>query len=105
MNFRFDDTASQVYIGELTNEDISHANSIRETMRTPGWGMLLTYWSYAREAMINSGIKDSKFNEKKDLAPQKWARLDGFQEAMAIPERIIRRAEEVLKENHNDREG
>ena len=87
-------------MGDLTNEDFAHARAIREMMRTSGWEILMTYWSYARESMISSGIKDSKFNEKKDLSPQKWARLDGFQEAMAIPERIVNRADEILKEKY-----
>ena len=97
MNIRYDNTSSQVYLSDVTNEDIAQACAIRETMRTKGWEILMRYWTYAREAIINSGIKDSKFNEQVHLSPQKWARLDGFQEAMAIPDRIIRRVDQEME--------
>lgn len=89
---------------ELDRKDLTEANEIERTMESKGWKFIMQYWIVAREAMIQRGKNGSKASTD-GLAAARWAALDGFDEGIAIPRRIIERAKEFIqaeKEAKND---
>ena len=81
----------------LSKEDIEDARRIKRTMDSSGWKVLSKYLEVARESIIDAGKDGIRTRGKKDLSPEKWAVLKGFDEARHLPNRIIARADEFLK--------
>ena len=99
MQVKFDPVGKSLHIGQLSNQDIQQAEQIRETLRSEGWQILTKYWTAATQATVNHGIQQNK--AELDKSKENWARLDGMLEILAIPERILIRAEDEI--NRRDR--
>lgn len=82
---------------DLDENDLIEANQILAMMEMPGWERLMLYWGMAREALIQKGKDGSKDPAKSPLAAAKWALLDGFDEGISIPQRIIDRAKQFIE--------
>lgn len=100
MELKFDAVGKTLYIGSLSNQDIAHAEKIREMMRTEGWQILTKYWTAATQAAVNHGIQQNKTDMAK--SNENWARLDGMLEILAIPDRILVRAEDEVNKRRGN---
>lgn len=89
---------------QLDEKDISDAHHISKMMEGKGWEILTRYLAFARESFIESGKKGIKSRAGRDLSPIKWGILTGFDEFIAIPQRIVARAAEFLETNKNTKE-
>lgn len=92
---------------ELEETDLADAYAVRfviENHNCPkcgeplpnGWGVLRRYWEAARDSILVAGMDGIRTRAKRDLSDLKWAILKGFVECCAIPERILRRADEFV---------
>lgn len=100
MKTGFDKKTGLPTIGnELSEDDIKDARDIARLMRTSGWRALIKYMDVGRESIIDN-IKDCSASvEKRDLCGQRGAILRGWDECRTLPQRIVSRAEEFLKES------
>lgn len=89
---------------ELDEKDISDAHHISRMMESKGWAIFTRYLAFARESFIDSGKKGIKSRAGRDLSPIKWGILTGFDEFIAIPQRIVTRAEEFVEGHKNKQE-
>lgn len=87
----------------LEQKDLNDARAIEDMMKTKGWKILMDYWELGRESVIEAGKDGIRLKSKKDLSPEKWALLKGFDECCAIPQRIVGRAKEELKREEEER--
>lgn len=83
---------------ELDESDIADAYHIKQMMETRGWQALMRYYAFARESMIDA-IKDSTRTRAKIVTcPERASTLRGFDEFLAIPNRIVERVDEFIDE-------
>ena len=93
---------------ELEDKDVADAYAVRFIMENHncpkcgetlpnGWDVLKRYWEAARDSILIVGMDGIRTRAKRDLSDLKWAILKGYVECCAIPERILRRADEFVE--------
>lgn len=73
----------------FTVQDASHeakVSALKQMMQTSGWQVFMHELAQRRERVIEEG-KKSRANEKQVKI---WAKLEGFDEAATLPEKLIR---------------
>lgn len=93
-------TGTPVY-SDLNDKDLTDAFEISLTMKTKGWKILQDYLTVGRELMIEAGKKGIKLRSKKDLSPEKWAILEGWDECSVAAEQIVVRAMKYKEQQTN----
>lgn len=89
---------------ELDESDMADAFHISQMMETEGWKRLMPYWAATREALIERVKNASRATDRLPLSPVKAAALDGFDECMGIPLKVIARADEFKEDNKPQKE-
>lgn len=74
---------------------------IAETMATEGWGFLMAAWAQKREAKILAHLKRAT---KEDSWRKHQGRLEGFDEAVMLPEMLASQLNESREEQEAERE-
>jgi hypothetical protein len=77
----------------LSDKDIKDAREIFLTTQSPGWKVLESYYKLGREEIIESGKRCSRTRAKKELCSERFAMLDGFDQAILVPSKVVRDAE------------
>lgn len=81
----------------LSKDDLDDARSIRTMMQSRGWKVLTKYLQVARESIIDAGKNGTNTRAKKELSSDKWSILKGFDEALALPQRVVDRADQFIR--------
>ena len=68
------------------------------------WEVLKKYWEFGKDSILISGTDGIKTRAKRDLSDIKWAILKGYIEFCAIPERLIKRADEFMENKRQELE-
>lgn len=89
---------------EIEEKDIEDAYEIEKMMQTKGWQILKGYESYAREMMINSGKEGIKKRASRDLSDIRWAIMQGFDEAIILADRVVKRSKELIEKQKEENE-
>ena len=79
-------------------KDISDVNSIKKMMETRGWKILRKYVEIGRETLIDFGKNGIKSKDSIEQSKERWAILMGYDECIALPDRLVKRVDEFIKE-------
>lgn len=73
------------------------AGHIRMMIRGPGYAALRDLWAYERELILQLGKK----KRKEEGGQAMWAMLDGFDKAVTLADRVVRKLEDD-SQNHTE---
>ena len=83
---------------DIEDSDIQDANEIDAILQMPGWKTLKKYYELGRTQIEDMGKKSARSRTKKEIAAEIWAYLDGFDQAVMIPEMFVLRIKEILSQ-------
>ena len=89
--------------GQLSDEDLDDARHIKRMLESKGWKIFMKYYAYGRESILDSGKTSIKEENSANLSALKWAVLKGWDEMVAMPDRIVKRAEEHIEAKEEEK--
>ena len=96
MQVKFNEKTGKVEFA-MSDKDIQDAKEISMMMDSEGWKILCKYYEVAREEITDSGKKGVRSRAKRELSSEKWAMLDGFDQAVIIPNKLTSEMKDYLE--------
>lgn len=96
MQIKYNERTGKVEFAML-DSDIKDAKEIETMMQARGWKVLEKYYAVAREEICDSGKKGVRTRAKRELSSEKWAMLDGFDQAVIIPNKLAGEMRDYLE--------
>jgi len=88
---------------ELEDKDIKDAQAISNMMKCEGWKRLMEYYAVSRETVIDRLKQLPRTDVEVRRTALIGAVLHGLDEAIAIPSRVVSRAQEYIEQREEER--
>ena len=88
MEIKFNERTQKIQFS-VSKDDMNHAKLLEQMLTSEGWKILQKYYEVGREEIMDAGKKGARNRSKKELSSEKWAMLDGFDQAILIPTKFV----------------